>query len=188
MASNRALDTNPRVGRLRVFSASPTIGRYIARTFNKGSGALETTNASADALQIRIAPTNLGRDYIEILNSPESDLTWLGTSFRSVTPALGKDSAEWASLTVVNGPGEKSPKHAGPDTAGPIGKKIWDVALDGRLIGAWQDDENLVSYQFYFIYSVSQKCIYGVTSKAAFIKNNPDQKYHDVTLVLEPAA
>lgn len=69
MASNRALDTNPRVGRLRVFSASPTIGRYIARTFNKGSGALETTNASADALQIRIAPTNLGRDYIEILVS-----------------------------------------------------------------------------------------------------------------------
>ncbi|KAG9021376.1 hypothetical protein FS837_007319, partial [Tulasnella sp. UAMH 9824] len=53
MASNRPLDTNPRVGRLRIFSSNPSAGRYIARSYVKGSGALETTNSSANALQIR---------------------------------------------------------------------------------------------------------------------------------------
>lgn len=69
MASNRPLDTNPRVGRLRLFSPNPSVGRYIARNYIKGSGALETTNSSADALQIRVAPANLGRDCIEIMVS-----------------------------------------------------------------------------------------------------------------------
>ncbi|KAG9015688.1 hypothetical protein FRB90_004440 [Tulasnella sp. 427] len=188
MASNRPLDTNPRVGRIRICCSNQTIGRYIAKTFNKGSGALETTNSSADALQVRITPTNLGKDYMEITNTQENDLAWLGTSFRSATPTLGKDSSEWASLTLVNGPGAKPTKHAGPDTAGPVGKKIWDVALDGRIVGTWQDDENLVSYQFYFIYSVGQNCIYAVTSQKAFRNNNPEQRYEDLILVFEPAA
>lgn len=73
----------------------------------------------------------------------------LGSALRTDSVMVSFSLSRWASLTVVNGPGEKSPKHAGPDTAGPIGKKIWDVALDGRLIGAWQDDENRVLSCFF---------------------------------------
>lgn len=69
MASNRPLDTNPRVGRLRIFSPDPSVGRYVASKFVETSGALETTNSSADALLIRIAPANPGKDCIEILVS-----------------------------------------------------------------------------------------------------------------------
>lgn len=67
MASNRPLDTNPRVGYLRINSPERNIGRYVAKTFNSGSGALEGTSSSADALQIRITPTSHEKDYIEIL-------------------------------------------------------------------------------------------------------------------------
>ncbi|KAG8929660.1 hypothetical protein FRC01_003972 [Tulasnella sp. 417] len=60
--------------------------------------------------------------------------------------------------------------------------------MDGRVLATWQDDENLVSYHFYFLYSVGQECIYAVTGKKAFLKFNSEQTYHDVTFIFEPAA
>ncbi|KAG8946142.1 hypothetical protein FRC04_011997 [Tulasnella sp. 424] len=182
----RPVDAAPRVGRIRISSASTDkgVGRYVSRNFVDTSGALQTCASADDALQVRIAPADRS-EAVQILNS-FSDLTWLGLAYKQSNNNFGKNATGWASLTTTSAPGTTPMKIVATDPfTGPIHAAIWNVTLDGRFIANVCDADGIF-YKVEPVIQLNQPGIYFVHHKSAFYKNNTVRAYAEVELIFEP--
>lgn len=179
----RPLDSAPRVGRIRISSASTDegVGRYVSRKFIDTSGALQTCVSPDDAIQVRISPADR-TEAVEILNSP-SDQKWLGLAFNRDYGNFGKDAVGWASLTMANAAGTQT---IAPDSfTGPVFAANWNVALDGRFIANVCDADGMF-YKVEPVIQLNQPAIYFVHNKKAFFNHNTVRKYAELELIFEP--